>query len=84
MKSTQLVLSIAIVLSAAILAAGVVGASYVQHMNPQATKSQAVDGCMMIAKGTDISGSLEQNGWTVEKTNMNNDIYNDCMKKKGY
>jgi hypothetical protein len=84
MKSSNLLIAFAIVVGALFIAAGLVGASYLQSMNPQAAKSAAVDGCMMIAKGTDISGSIEQNGWTVEKTNMNNELYNDCMKKKGY
>jgi hypothetical protein len=84
MKSSQLMISIAVIVSAVVLTLGLVIAAFAPQLNLKAMKHQAIDGCFEVAKGADISGSLEKNGWTVEKSNVNNDIYNDCMKKKGY
>ncbi len=47
-------------------------------------KHRAIHNCYQIAGGKEYSGSLEKNGWSVEKALINQDLFKACLKQKGY
>lgn len=78
----SLIASVALILAAIVISAGLVGPSFLNK--PQGdSKSQNIQGCYEIAVGDEISGSIEENGWSVTKKQLNQELFDKCLKSKG-